>query len=62
MAYAREKAGEGTIVIVYGADGTIQDVLGVGVGLRRPIRKAPIKRRLRDRDINIAIAKALENA
>lgn len=57
----RKIAGQGATVIVHGADGQIQQVLGVGERDKTPIKPAPVKHNRSNRDVNIAIAKVLGN-
>lgn len=58
---ARKIAGQGTPVIVQGANGQIQQVLGVGERDKTSIKPAPVKHKRSNRDVNIAIAKVLGN-
>lgn len=57
---ARKIARDGAMVIIYGVNGEIKDVLGAGDSDDLSIKVAPVKHRMRNRDVNIAIAKALD--
>ncbi|MBV5272123.1 MAG: DUF2188 domain-containing protein [Lamprocystis purpurea] len=60
MVAARAIAKSGGKVIIHGVQGDVQDVIGVKDASQAGIRKAPVRRRLSSRDVNIAIAKVLE--
>lgn len=55
---ARKIAKDGITVIIHGEKGDVEEVIG-GDTL---IKEAPVKRRMNNRDVNIAIAKLLEKS
>jgi hypothetical protein len=57
LAAARELVGQGATVVVHAADGSIQQVLGV----KEVIKKAPVKRRMSNKEVNKAIASVLNS-
>jgi hypothetical protein len=54
---AQQLASQGVTVIVHGVDGSIQQVLGV----KETIKKAPVKRRMTNKEVNKAIASVLNS-
>jgi hypothetical protein len=49
---------KGATVVIHTGNGEVQQVLGV----RDTVRKAPVKRRMSNKSVNIAIAKVLEKS
>lgn len=62
VSAARNIAKKGATVIVHGANGEIQKVIGVRSQSSSPIREARVKHRRSNDDVNIAIAKVLESS
>ena len=59
---ARKLAKSGIVVFVHDKSGEIKDVLGVNGPKTPPILRSPVKHRLKSRQINIAIAKIIEES
>lgn len=57
---ARKIAKRGSTVIIHGVDGKVKEVLGVREREKAHIKEAPVKHRMSNRDVNIAIATVLE--
>jgi hypothetical protein len=49
---------KGATVVIHAVNGDVQEVVGV----RDTVRKAPVKRRMSNKSVNIAIAKVLEKS
>ena len=57
---ARKIARRGSTVIIHGVDGKVKEVIGVREHEKAHIKEAPVKHRMSNHDVNIAIAKVLE--